>query len=62
LLCGASRRCSRNRTDASNPAWAALCAAPSRLHPQTMTDGTNVKPDPEDAKVDKIVKSIGRGC
>src|SRR5271155_2841966 len=22
-------------------------------HPHTMTDGTNVKPDPEDAKVDK---------
>jgi hypothetical protein len=31
-------------------------------HPHTMTDGTNVKPDPEDAKVDKVVKSICRGC
>jgi hypothetical protein len=32
-------------------------------HPHTtMTDGTNVKPDPEDTKVDTIVKSICRGC
>jgi hypothetical protein len=31
-------------------------------HPPTVADGTNVKPDPEDAKVDRIVKSICRGC
>jgi hypothetical protein len=32
-------------------------------HPHTtVSDGTNVKPDPEDAKVDRVVKSICRGC
>jgi hypothetical protein len=32
-------------------------------HPHSaVSDGTNVKPDPEDAKVDKVVKSICRGC
>jgi hypothetical protein len=31
-------------------------------HPHVLADGTNVKPDPEDAKVDRIVKSICRGC
>jgi hypothetical protein len=33
---------------------------PSRPH--AVTEGSNVKPDPEDTKVDKIVKSICRGC
>jgi hypothetical protein len=31
-------------------------------HPHTVADGSNVKPDPEDARVDKVVKSICRGC
>jgi hypothetical protein len=31
-------------------------------HAHTVADGTTVKPDPEDAKVDRIVKSICRGC
>jgi hypothetical protein len=31
-------------------------------HPHTVADGTTVKPDPEDAKVDRIVRSICRGC
>lgn len=31
-------------------------------HPPTVAGGTTVKPDPEDAKVDRIVKSICRGC
>jgi hypothetical protein len=31
-------------------------------HGHSVADGTTVKPDPEDAKVDRIVKSICRGC
>jgi hypothetical protein len=31
-------------------------------HPHILADGGNIKPDPEDAKVDRIVKSICRGC
>jgi hypothetical protein len=31
-------------------------------HPHTVADGTTVKPDPEDTKVDRIVKSICRSC
>jgi len=27
-----------------------------------VADGTTIKPDPEDAKVDRIVRSIRRGC
>ncbi|THD74606.1 MAG: hypothetical protein E7813_01765 [Bradyrhizobium sp.] len=31
-------------------------------HPPTVADSTNTKPDPEDANVDRIVKSVCRGC
>jgi len=33
-------------------------------HPHTVADnsGAVIKPDPEDAKVDKMIKSICRGC
>jgi hypothetical protein len=31
-------------------------------HRPVMADSANVKPDPEDAKVDRIVRSICRGC
>jgi hypothetical protein len=31
-------------------------------HPHVLADGGNIKPDLEDAKVDRIVKSICRGC
>jgi hypothetical protein len=33
-------------------------------HPHVLADGGNIQiqPDPEDAKVDRIVKSICRGC
>jgi hypothetical protein len=31
-------------------------------HPRMIADGGNIKPDPEDAKVYRIVRSICRGC
>jgi len=31
-------------------------------HPRILADGANVKADPEDSRVDRIVKSICRGC
>jgi hypothetical protein len=31
-------------------------------HPRILADGGNIKPDPEDAKVDRIIKGICRGC
>jgi hypothetical protein len=31
-------------------------------HPHVLADGGNIQPNPEDAKVDRIVKSICRGC
>jgi hypothetical protein len=44
-----------------DPRLTGTAPLPTR-HPPMFADGSNIKPDPEDAKVDRIVKSICRGC